>query len=104
MKLGHLEIEANDPLATMRFYVDELGYELVANQGDRFIWVKKDGVEVLLRPAADYPLPSMVYYSDDPESDAKRLGLPFERKGNCFHLADADGTSIQIVNPNDDHS
>ena len=104
MKLGHLEFESADPLATMRFYVDTLGFELVANQGDKFIWVKKDGVELLLRPKGDYALPSMVFYSDDPEADAARVGLPVERKGNCWHFTDADGTSMQIVNPNDDHS
>ena len=104
MKLGHIELETADPLASMRFYVDVLGYELVANQGDRFIWVAKDGVEFLLRPKGDYELPCLVYYSDDPEADAQRLGLPVECKGSCFHLTDADGTSMQIVNPNDDHS
>jgi len=103
MKLGHIEFESVDPFATMRFYVDVLGFELVANQGDRFIWVKKDGVELLLRPKGDYALPSMVFYADDPETEAARLGLAFERKGTCLHFTDADGTSMQIVNPNDAH-
>jgi len=104
MKFGHIELETADPPATMRFYVGVLGFELVANQADTFIWVKKDGIELLLRPKADYALPSMVFYSDDPEADAARVGFDVERNGNCFHFTDADGTSMQIVNPNDDHS
>ena len=45
MKFGHIELETADAVASMRFYVDVLGYTLVANHGDQFIWVEKGGVE-----------------------------------------------------------
>ena len=107
MKFGHIELEASDPLASMRHYVDVLGYNLVANQGDKFVWLEKGGAEYLLRPPGDYPLPCFVYYTDDPATEAQRLraaGVDVEEKGTCFHYSDADGHSFQIVNPGDDHS
>ncbi|MHC4953898.1 MAG: VOC family protein [Planctomycetota bacterium] len=107
MKLGHVELEAADPLASMNFFVETLGYSLVANQGDRFIWVEKDGVEFLLRPKGDYVLPCLVYYTDHPEAEAERLraaGMTVEKRGTCFHFEDAAGNSFQVVNPNEDHS
>ena len=107
MKFGHIELETGDPLASMRFYVDVLGYALVANQGDRFIWVEKGGVEYLLRPRGDYALPCYVYYANDPAAEAERLrtaGVEVLHKGNCFHFTDPDGHSFQIVNPGEDHS
>ena len=107
MKLGHIELEASDPPASLRFFVEVLGFTLVANQNDTFIWVEKGGTEYLLRPRGDYPLPCFVYYADDPGAEADRLGkagVTVERKGNCHHFVDGDGNSFQIVNPGDDHS
>jgi len=107
MKLGHIEIQAAKPLVSMKFFVDVLGYTLVANQGDTFIWVEKDGVEFLLRPKGDYALPSLVYYSDHPAAEAERLraaGIGVAEQGNCFHFEGPAGNSFQVVNPGEDHS
>ncbi|MHC4937358.1 MAG: VOC family protein [Planctomycetota bacterium] len=100
MRFGHIELGVSDPMAAMAYYTGSLGFELVDNQNDTFIWLKKDDVEFLLRPQGDYELPCIVFYSEDPESH----GVPVERKGNCFHFEDADGNSFQIVDPNVAHS
>ena len=100
MKFGHIEMAVSDPKAALAYYTEQLGFELVANQDDTFIWVSKDGVEFLLRPQGDYKLPCVVFYSDEPEATR----VPLERKGNCFHFEDADGNSFQVVDPNADHS
>jgi catechol 2,3-dioxygenase-like lactoylglutathione lyase family enzyme len=87
-------------MAALAYYTGSLGFELVDNQNDTFIWLKKDDVEFLLRPQGEYDLPCVVFYSEDPESH----GVPVERKGDCFHFQDADGNSFQIVDPGMVHS
>ena len=84
----------------MRFYCDTLGFKLVANQGDTYIWVESNGVEILLRPPADYPLPCVVMYSDKPELES----VESERRGACLHFEDPTGNSMQVVDPEADHS
>ena len=68
MRFGHIELAVSDPMAALAYYTGSLGFELVANQNDTFIWLKKDDVEFLLRPQGDYDLPCVVFYSEDPES------------------------------------
>ena len=100
MRFGHLELPTSDPAASMAYYVDTLGFELVANQGDTFIWVKKGGLEILLRPRGDYPMPNVVFYSDDPASEVEGA----RRQGECWHFEDPDGNGFQVVDPGADHS
>jgi catechol 2,3-dioxygenase-like lactoylglutathione lyase family enzyme len=111
MRFGHLELPVADPMASQHFYVDVLGFELEALQGDRFAWVKLGDFEILLRPAEDgAELASkhdVVLYSNDVEADAQRLhahGLETELRANCYHFEDPDGHRFQLVDPAADHS
>ena len=111
--LGHIELPVRDPLASLAYYVDTWGFELVANQGDRFIWVKKGSIELLLRPGSPFPGPShkdsinFVLYSDDVVRDvaaATARGVSFTKRANCHHFRDPDGYWWQLVDPGADHS
>ena len=42
-------MQVSDPMASLAYYTGSLGFELVENQDETFIWLKKDGVEFLLR-------------------------------------------------------
>ena len=97
----------------MRHYVDVLGFELVANQGDRFIWVKCGGVEVLLKPGAGHEprafddAPCIVLYTEELEARHAAFvsrGVTMRTEGNCHHFQDPDGHWYQLVDPTDDHS
>ena len=107
MKFGNIEIAASDPAASVGYYRDVLGFTLVAQQGEQFAWVELGGTEMLIRPQGTYPLPCVVYYTDDPVAAADELrqrGVEVEQIGSCFHFTDPDNNSFQIVNPNEDHS
>lgn len=41
MEFGHVEILATDPANSRLFYEEVLGFETVAVQHERFIWMKK---------------------------------------------------------------
>jgi catechol 2,3-dioxygenase-like lactoylglutathione lyase family enzyme len=97
----------------MRYYVEVLGFALVANQGDRFIWVQCGESEVLLKPGAHHePLPfeaapCIVLYTDDLDAQRAALaarGVEMEQHGNCHHFQDPDGHWFQLVDPREDHS
>ena len=73
MKAGHVEIFVSDPAAARVFYEDVLGFEVVAVQGERFVWLRSGGREFLLRPGrtaarldrySDAPM-AIVLYTDD---------------------------------------
>ena len=117
MRVGHLELPVANPLESMSFYVDMLGFELVANQGDQFIWVKAGAQELLLKPAeADSargdpdtgPLPTrrnICLYTDDLDAELVRLrgaGIePTLGDGCCWYFRDPDGHQFQLVDPSD---
>lgn len=107
MRFGHLELGVADPLASRAFYVERLGFRLVADQGPDFQWVERGGLEILLRRGEASPRISIVYYVSDPDAEAKRLveaGVEVALRGRCWHLRDPDGHELQVVNPEDDHS
>lgn len=54
MKLGHLEIFVADPVASRDWYVQVLGAEPVADQGE-FQWVELGGTELLFRRGSPQP-------------------------------------------------
>ena len=109
MRVGHIELPVADPVASGRFYVDVLGFELVANQADTFVWVQGGGVELLLKPgtAAAGPfaaMPSITLYSGALASDVERLraaGLDLVVDRGCHHFQDPDGHWFQLVDPSD---
>ena len=51
LKLGHLELFVRDPARSRDFYRDVLGFELLAEQGSDYIWIKSGDREILLRRA-----------------------------------------------------
>ena len=113
MKLGHIELLVKDPLQSKSFYEDVLGFELVHNQDDKFIWLQSGGIEILLRPGqniehTDYFYHSstnMVLYVDDVEkAKTQLLQNGIELRGEdqkCPLFQDMDGNWFQLVNPNE---
>jgi len=115
MKIGHIELFVADPLKSKEFYVEVLGFEEVAVQGGKFVWVKSGEIEVLLRPGRNLS-PAQTYqqaaaaitlYCDDLEKTMKELedrGLEFkgtDGSEKCPTFTDPDGNWFQLVNPRD---
>jgi len=115
MKIGHIELFAVDPMKSRDFYVEVLGFEEVAVQGGKFVWVKSGDVEILLRPGKN-PSPALTYqqtaaaitlYCDDLPKTMKELesrGLHFkgtDGSEKCPTFTDPDGNWFQLVNPED---
>lgn len=116
MKAGHIELFVSSPLESLKFYCEILGFELVENQGDQFIWVKSGEVVILFRPAkgkkikgSNYGESSfgLVLYTDnldDQKEKLKKLGLVFkgtDGSDRCLTFTDPDGNWFQLVNPNE---
>lgn len=116
MKIGHLEIIADDPSLLADFYKDSLGFELTVVQGNRFYWLLKGNLELLIKP---YPASNdtdrskqakhqLVFYSDEIESDIQILcnkGVEvILGSDNCAHFVDPEGNPLQIVDPGEGHS
>ena len=61
MKFGHIELFVKDTEASLNFFINVLGFELEADQGDSK-WVKIGNIEILLRlQAVDWDiLPEML--------------------------------------------
>lgn len=115
MEPGHLEILAEDPNRTQKFYCDVLGFELTTIQGGQFIWLKKGQMEILIRPGQKQDTASryedaavgFVIYTDDIEESLKQLrGKGVEIRGmvdsnKCYSFTDPNGNWFQLVDPND---
>ncbi|HEX5323307.1 MAG TPA: VOC family protein [Capsulimonadaceae bacterium] len=115
MKLGHIEILVADPLHSRVFYEELLGFEVVAVQHERFVWLKLRDRELLLRagvpPTAGDSYPSagiaLVFYTDDLAAFAekcRRKGITTQCDGadeDCITLQDPDGHWLQAVDPRD---
>lgn len=113
MRIGHIELFVNTPLESKIFYEDVLGFELVANQDDKHIWLKCGSVEILLRSgqeqnsAKNYQSTNnaIVIYTDDVQETAGKLrarGLVFkgtDGSPGCLTFTDPDGNWFQLVNP-----
>ena len=52
LRFGHIELFVKDPIQSQEFYCGVLGFELVSNQNNQFVWIKKDSIEILLRPGS----------------------------------------------------
>lgn len=114
VKLGHLELFVQDPLKSMHFYCDILGFQLVDNQNDQFIWVKSGAIEILLRPGKSFPsqknygdssMGIVLYTSklEDTVNRLKELGVTHwgqDGNINCPTFTDLDGHWFQLVDPN----
>ena len=55
MRLRHLEIFVKDPLASLAFYRDALGFDVEEIQGDSIVWLIFGSSSLLLRPGANAP-------------------------------------------------
>jgi catechol 2,3-dioxygenase-like lactoylglutathione lyase family enzyme len=113
MKFGHIEIYSRDPERTLNFYRDVLGFEVLVVENTHFIWLKKDDIEILIRPG-EPPRPATRYedaptgfvlYTHNIETllaDLVEKGL--ELRGtvdsdNCYTFTDPDGNWFQLVDP-----
>ena len=50
MRLGHIELFVRDPMASLAFYQDVLGFDVVDVQQETFVWLRSGDVVLLLRP------------------------------------------------------
>jgi catechol 2,3-dioxygenase-like lactoylglutathione lyase family enzyme len=113
MKIGHIELFVEDPLASKEFYESVLRFEVVAVQGSDFVWVRSGGLEIPLRkenpsasPSYESSNQAIVLYTDDLETTERELsrrGLQCQRMSdsdNCPTFTDLDGHWYQLVNPN----
>jgi catechol 2,3-dioxygenase-like lactoylglutathione lyase family enzyme len=116
VRFGHIEIFASDVARSTTFYRDVLGFDVTATQADRFVWLQKGDLEILLRPGRppqpacryeDAPL-GVVLYTDDLDGAVeglRRRGLHFRGtvdSEKCPAFVDPDGNWLQLVDP-DDH-
>jgi catechol 2,3-dioxygenase-like lactoylglutathione lyase family enzyme len=111
-RFGHLEWFTADPAMAARFYVDALGFTLIAEQGPDFTWIGLGEVEILLRrgtpPATGDTYASagtaLVLYTDDVAGAVERLsarGVVVRGDDGPANPAirDPDGRWIQLANP-----
>ena len=115
MQFGHIEIFVKDPLASMAFYNEVLGFEVTDVQHEHFVWMQSGGTTILLRPGttasevATYQnAPSgFVIYTSELDDMADRLrtrGLIFrgtDGSDRCLTFTDPDGHWFQLVDPNE---
>ena len=115
MNLGHIEIFVKDPLKSKEFYKDVLGFTIEDIQKNKYVWLKKGHIEILLRPSKNSLLIKnyqstnigLVLYTDDLKSAVKELtskGVKFEGTDlseKCLTFTDPDGNWFQLVNPKD---
>jgi len=111
MRLGHVELFCRDCAVTRDFYVGVLGFEETEVQGGKFIWLRSDVFELLLRPGSpngtvkNYSESSLaaVIYCDDLGSLVDRLDEAGIKQGppdgspDCITFRDPDGRWIQAV-------
>ena len=114
MRIGHIELFVENPLQSKKFYEEVLGFTLVSNQADEFIWLQCGNVEILLRPGQTHTAAqtyqsagsAIVLYTDSVAETAQKLrerGLAFkgtDGSPDCLVFTDPDGHWFQLVNPN----
>lgn len=113
LTIGHIELFVSDPGASMIFYRDVLGFEVVAVQGDDFVWMGGGSIELLLRRGTPKPGEGpydrsscgIVLYTGDLDATVAELtqrGLAFDGtdgSGPCLTFRDPDGHWFQLVDP-----
>lgn len=111
MRIGHIEVFVKDALASLPFYRDVLGMEVVAVQREQFVWLESGGVEVLLRPGTpgdrgdhyNQTASAFVLYTDDLAATVETLrsrGLVFrgtDGSPDCLTFTGPDGEWFQLV-------
>lgn len=112
-KIGHIELFVKDPIKSKDFYEQVLGFEVVAVQGEKFVWVKAGDMEILLRPGdpsksansyAEANMGIVLYSSDLAETlqayRARGLDIePMPGEPDCYGFKDPDGHWFQLVDP-----
>ncbi|UCG69119.1 MAG: VOC family protein [Thermoplasmata archaeon] len=115
MNLGHIEIFVKDPLKSKEFYKNVLGFTIEDIQKDKYVWLKKDQTEILLRPGKNHQQImnyqstniGLVLYTNDLDKSVKELtsrGLKFkgtDLSEKCLTFTDPDGNWFSLVNPID---
>lgn len=115
LRIGHIELFVSDPIKSKRFYERVLGFEVVAEQGEQFVWVKAGEMEILLRQGKPPQSTSsyaqagagIVLYTEDLPaklSDYQQRGLkiqPMPDEPDCYVFTDPDGHWFQLVDPGD---
>ena len=115
MRFGHIEIFATDPLRSLEFYQEVLGFEVTTIQAGPSVWLSQGKLEILLRPgqpplaAARYEQGAIgiVLYTENLEEQLevlKERGLEFKGavdSDKCYTFTDPDGNWSQLVDPND---
>ena len=114
MKIGHLELFVKDPLISKDFYESVLGFEVAAEQGPEYIWLRSGEIELLLRkgnpassPTYEAANSAIVLYTGDLTGTAEQLaqrdvGLcDMPGSAGCLAFTDPDGHWFQLVNPDD---
>jgi catechol 2,3-dioxygenase-like lactoylglutathione lyase family enzyme len=113
MRLGHVELFCKDCEKTRDFYVGVLGFEEAEVQAQKYIWLRSDASEILLRPNgrsskskanmyAESQI-AMVIYCQDLNSLAERLSLADAKVSesdevpDVFTFQDPDGRWLQAV-------
>ncbi|MBL8068679.1 MAG: VOC family protein [Armatimonadetes bacterium] len=111
MRLGHVELFCKDCQRTRDFYVQQLEFEEAEVPGGDCIWLRSDGIEVLLRPGRqisrfaryDQSPAALVVYVRDLNEVSERLGQSgvemSEPDGAPYGLTfrDPDGRWLQAV-------
>ena len=111
MQLRHLEMFVKDPVASLPFYRDGLGFEVEEVQDGRFVWLRSGGASLLLRPGMNAPAPdayqsapiAIVLYASDIEAARRRLEdngviIRGDDGPGCLTFTDPDGHWFQLVN------
>lgn len=115
MYLGHIEIFVKNPLKSKEFYTEILGFIVEDIQQDKYVWLRKGEIEILLRPRQnDLQINNyqntnigIVIYTDDLVREVKELtskGLKFkgtDLSEKCLTFTDPDGNWFSLVNPKD---
>ena len=115
MIFGHIEIFVKDPLKSKDIYCDILGFQIKDIQQNKYVWLKNDQIELLLRPKnKDIKIDSyqdtniaLVFYTDNLNETVNELrskGVIFkgtDLSEKCLTFTDPDGNWFQLVNPND---
>lgn len=112
MHIGHLEIFCADPVASIPFYRDALGFTLVEVQHEKFVWLTSHEAIVLLRPGTggaivetyqQAPMAIVLYTShlDDVRRRLVDSGVAIlgDDGPGCLTFRDPDGHWFQLVDP-----
>lgn len=116
IQMGHTEIFVKNPLTAKDFYINALGFELEVIQHEKFVWLKKDSVVILLRPGnpvnpSTYQEANIAFviYTDNLDEAKKNItskGIEFkgtDGSENCLTFTDYDGNWFQLVDKNSAH-